>query len=87
MDILGYGDKEGNFIQQDPDGIEPLPAIDQDTLLTIESYEEYIEYMNVSKDDFTYDQYIDMIVNAQAEEATTSSDTQSCTEPGKEEAS
>lgn len=86
-DILGYGDEEGNFIQKDPDSIEPLPAIDQDTLLTIESYEEYIEYMNVSKDDFTYDQYIDMIVNAQEEEATTSTDTQSCTEPGKEEES
>ena len=86
-DILGYGDEEGNFIQHDPDDIDPLQAIDQDALLTIESYEEYIEYMNVSKDDFTYDQYIDMIVNAQAEEITTSADTQSCTEPGKEDES
>ena len=34
-----------------------------------------------------YDQYVDMIVNTHAEETTTSADTQSYTEPGKEEKS
>ncbi len=86
-DIFGYGDEEGNFISRTPENTPPLQAIDQNALLTTESYEKYIEYMNVSKNDFTYDQYIDIIVNAQAEEATTSTDTQSCIEPRKEEES
>ena len=84
-DIFGYGDKEGNFILCTTENTTPLQAIDQNILLSIESYEKYTEYINVSKNDFTYDQYIDMIVNAQTEEAATSADMQSCVEPRKEE--
>ena len=83
-DVFGYGDAEGNFISKTPDDTPLLQAIDRNALLTIESYEEYTEYMNVSKTDFTYDQYIDMIMNAQTKEAVTSTDMQSCIEPRKE---
>lgn len=83
-DIFGYVDAEGNFISKTPDDTPLVQAIDRNALLTIESYEEYTEYMNVSKTDFTYDQYIDMVMNAQAEEPSASTDTQSCTETRKE---